>query len=340
MDRGMRRHGFTLIELLVVIAIIAILIGLLVPAVQKVRAAAARAQCQNNLKQIALGAMNYESTFKKLPPGLIGPNALPPVAPPNPPNGPMVGVLALILPYVEQGPLDTLMRSTLPSGYFDPKNTTNAAPYTTPWWLGPSTAAPAGGNGSAIVQASENQVPIFLCPSDGGQVNTPIQYLALYPHVGNPLPGLTGFPTSPPGVAALGRTNYCGVAGYLGSATPGQYQGPFYNRSLTTLISITVADGTSNTLMFGESIGDGNSGSRQYSHTWMGCGLMPTAYGISNNTPAGQWYVFSSFHTNVVQFARCDGSVCAIIGSVPQAMFLAVSGTSDGISVDWSQVAN
>src|SRR5262245_56208345 len=68
LSRGFSR-GFTLIELLVVIAIIAILISLLVPSVQKVREATARAQCSNNLKQLMLGVLNYENTYKKLPSG-------------------------------------------------------------------------------------------------------------------------------------------------------------------------------------------------------------------------------------------------------------------------------
>src|SRR5215212_5128105 len=105
-----RSRGFTLIELLVVIAIIAILIGLLVPAVQKVREAAARTQCVNNLKQLALALHNYHDAYKTFPyGGSVSTQSGIPGA---------TGVIAynwrtLILPYMEQEALFNDIASTM-----------------------------------------------------------------------------------------------------------------------------------------------------------------------------------------------------------------------------------
>ena len=146
-QRVRRWRGFTLIELLVVIAIIAILIALLVPAVQKVREAAARTQCQNNLKQVALGTVNCAQTNQqRLPPGVgLYPNNVPT---PFNSNG---GQLLHILPYIEQ---DSLLKASLVNP--DPDGRNGANPTYSQW--------------TAPIQNS--RVAIYNCPSDATTFGT------------------------------------------------------------------------------------------------------------------------------------------------------------------------
>ncbi|HJZ55271.1 MAG TPA: DUF1559 domain-containing protein, partial [Gemmataceae bacterium] len=114
-----RRRGFTLVELLVVIAIIAILIGLLLPAVQKVREAAARTKCANNLKQLGLACHHYHDANDKLPPGAVGP--LNPSFPQYL-NLKSHGLGTYLLPYLEQSAL--ARQYSWENSWFDPPNQT------------------------------------------------------------------------------------------------------------------------------------------------------------------------------------------------------------------------
>src|ERR1700760_1701358 len=136
--RRPRRQGFTLIELLVVIAIIAVLIGLLVPAVQKVRDAAARIQCQNNLHQIALAAQNYATANGGLPPRCQV-------------YDPYRGWCVYLLPYLEQDNLARQYRMDL--SFYDPAN---SALVSLPLKVFVCPATPNGGRTVGLVDVNGN----------------------------------------------------------------------------------------------------------------------------------------------------------------------------------------
>ncbi len=154
--RQIRRSGFTLIELLVVIAIIAILIGLLLPAVQKVREAAARSTCSNNMKQMGLGAHNYESAFQSLP--SIGQCE----SVPGSVTYTTTGWTIQILPYIEQDNVFRLLDSSFnpfATGTLNPTYNTNTHPKS----RGRSYDDPLNQPGGAT--AARTKIKTYVCPS-------------------------------------------------------------------------------------------------------------------------------------------------------------------------------
>jgi prepilin-type N-terminal cleavage/methylation domain-containing protein/prepilin-type processing-associated H-X9-DG protein len=302
-----RRRAFTLIELLVVIAIIAVLIGLLLPAVQKVREAANRMTCTNNLKQIALAAHNYEGVFGKLPPGWVGPlNDAEVSVTQVRPETQYVGVLAYLLPYLE---LENVYKQLVIN--WNPREVGHN------WWRDPAKnwSVPGGINWTM----AHTRIKTLLCPSDDIYMTTSL--IALGQHFANGYPNPTdvngyavAFPLNDPdypNIADIGRTNYLGVGGAFGTGRHAflkTYEGIFTNRSANALGRLP--DGTSNTLMFGEAIGQPDPepyGPAKYAGAWIGIGALPALNGL----PARgyQYYDFSSRHPSTVNFAFCDGSV-------------------------------
>ncbi len=319
----LRPRAFTLIELLVVIAIIAILIGLLLPAVQKVREAAARMQCTNNLKQLALAAHDYESAQGRLPPGYYGP---PPGTPHTDPyfyNYQWMGVLPPLLPYFEQNNL----YQQIQANWGDPTWQGQ------PWWN--------NNNNYTVAQA---HLHVLECPSDNPYSPSTTVILGLHSeNTGSNNGDFTYISYNQPYgfTDVLGRTNYVGVAGGLGRLNNAwdAWQGVFTTQSCNRLENIP--DGSSNTLMFGETLGGASGGNPGTSFSWMGVGAMGTAYGMPAASPG--WWTFGSNHTGgIVNFAFCDGSVRALHASGDSAWngLNQLSGMEDGNPIGSSSFYN
>jgi prepilin-type N-terminal cleavage/methylation domain-containing protein len=326
MLRTKERRGFTLIELLVVIAIIAILIALLVPAVQKVREAAARTQCTNNLKQLMLGAQSYHDSNKVLPPGNNGATWL--------------GTGAYILPFIDQEPAYSQIDPSLfplqpnaapPGGTLPAAQSVN---FESNIWL----------NYAGTAAVAQSVLPVFVCPSadayrplaaGGGEM---VYYAELYAP-----PYLETISWYDPAYQGFGRTNYISSAGSLGRYPVGipqidNYWGPFYDDSAIHLTDIL--DGTSNTIGFGETLGGQVQGARQFAWMWMGAGGFATFWDIPT-TP--DYYCYGSAHTGIVLFAFCDGTVRPLrtegngAGDLFTAhwySFQALCGCADGVEIN------
>ncbi|MBI3408350.1 MAG: DUF1559 domain-containing protein [Planctomycetes bacterium] len=210
------RTGFTLIELLVVIAIIAILIGLLVPAVQKVREAANRTTCTNNLKQLGLAVLNFESSFKKLPTPGEG------IDPQNVANKiyDKHSFFMYMLPYIEQeGAYRAIDRTKY---YNDPVNKA----------------------------AFQTQVPVYLCPTNEGVQPDPAGYgqTSYMPISYTDIDPVTGLRNKPGRVA--GALKVYESWNELTSKAGTTFSLPYVKANYGTLA--LVIDGTSNTIIVGE----------------------------------------------------------------------------------------
>jgi prepilin-type N-terminal cleavage/methylation domain-containing protein/prepilin-type processing-associated H-X9-DG protein len=321
-------RGFTLIELLVVIAIIAVLIALLLPAVQAAREAARRAQCNNNLKQLALAALNYESTNSMIPAGSY--SAWDPFHKYWSAN---FSCFVRMLPYTEQSPMYNSINFNLTR--YNIENITIAGV----------------------------KLSVLNCPSDITDPQ-PIQAASAKGVTPGWNYGYDTIPTSP--VYNQTFTSYGGNTGtyiskyYIGISSSNvgqvlsQMNGVIYDESIVTLAAIT--DGTSNTFLFGErshfllqkvdppfAVSDGSWNTGQYYDTLVSTFYPPNLANSSTPIKSFTYYgpaMASSMHPGGLNFAFCDGSVRFIKNSIQSWSFSQGNADSfgdsapDGIAFD------
>jgi len=314
------RRGFTLIELLVVIAIIAVLIGLLLPAVQKVREAAARMKCSNNLKQLALACHNYHDTHGTLPRngnalGLTNSHGA---------NGtgccgvaaPRWSWLARVLPYVEQ---DNLARKANV-----PVNRLN--------------------QDAATREVLATVLNVLTCPSDtttqrqrtnSADLGGVLVAVTSYKGVSGSNWGTDFFPTE-----SSFSTPYRnrGANGSFNGLENGD--GIFWRADVRkgNLTLLSILDGTSNTYMIGEDVPELIAWNAwAYPNGAIGTVAIPPNTGITipplGTGGFGQWptrYSFRSRHTGGLQFAMADGSVRFVRESIPLNLYRAFGTIAGG----------
>jgi prepilin-type N-terminal cleavage/methylation domain-containing protein/prepilin-type processing-associated H-X9-DG protein len=363
--RSSQARAFTLIELLVVIAIIAILIGLLLPAVQKVREAAGRMSCSNNLKQMGIALHSFNDNFGRLPAAMINSGRCRVSAGTNGWNykGPEVDLQAIygrggtgdaqnyrvfnhtgfvgLLPYIEQ------------SALFSRYNYLNIANGSNPYGqtLGPDPT----GNPNRFV--GSQHIPIFTCPSDAKPAPTMITgdaAGAFYERgVNGRYPGVT-------------RSNYLFNTGYYTdydrdySVLAIWARGPFGNNGAGSINAMP--DGTSNTLGIGEATqtrhstsygpyalagthtavhgriyqctrnnADCPNGFRASGGTSLANGLRYSAINGVYSAPNSQYaWQFGSYHSGGANFVFCDGSVRFLRDSIDYQTVYQALATPEG----------
>jgi prepilin-type N-terminal cleavage/methylation domain-containing protein/prepilin-type processing-associated H-X9-DG protein len=300
------RHpgAFTLVELLVVLAIIAVLIALLIPAVQKVREAAARMNCSSNLKQIAIATHGYHDTHGAFPVDSLTAFGS---------DYPTWSWLARVLPFIEQNNLSAQANI--------PVNTL---------YESRSLAA--------------DQIKVFLCPSDTADLAGPRSDAAdLGQYPGGPVipPFIDAGQTNYKGVS--GANWMWGDPQWHNPGTNGSWDGLahgdglFYRGDYLSPKRMTdVTDGTSNTFMIGEDVPVKNHWcSWPYANNAVGtCAIAPNAR-RANGTEysSNDWmnvYSFRSRHPNGLQFAYADGSVHFIDNSIDLATYRAMATIQGG----------